>query len=113
MGFFSKEESEKIKLPPAKKERQLCWEKRDIFFACLTANNIDNSLDAKELPKVQSKCGIEKKQFEDNCVKSWVKHFQDKRFSDLTRERYIAKLEAEGAQPFPIKLESTTIKKNN
>ncbi|EGW33724.1 uncharacterized protein SPAPADRAFT_134291 [Spathaspora passalidarum NRRL Y-27907] len=113
MGLFSSStETEKTNFAPAKKERTVCWEKRDLFFDCLTKNNIDNSLDAKELPKVNSECGNEKKEFEASCVNSWIKYFQEKRFNDLTRARYIAKLEAEGAQPIPIKLESSTRKKN-
>lgn len=34
-----------------------------------------------------------------------AKYFQEKRYNDLVRERYIAKLESEGAQPLPFKIE--------
>jgi len=105
MGLFSKEET--TQLPPNKAKRQVCWDARDKFFECLTENKIDNSLDPKEIDKVNSKCGKSKAEFESKCVASWVKYFQEKRFSDMTRQRYIAKLEAEGAQPLPFKLDNS------
>ncbi|KAK6461289.1 putative cytochrome c oxidase subunit Vib [Scheffersomyces coipomensis] len=108
MGFFTKSEEETTSVPPNKAKRQVCWDSRDKFFACLTENKIDNSLDAKILSKVDKQCGDLKVEFENNCVKSWVKYFQEKRFNDLVRQRYIEKLEAEGAKPLPIKLESST-----
>ncbi|CAK7894784.1 cytochrome c oxidase assembly factor 6 [[Candida] anglica] len=105
MGIFAKEE-DKPSLPPNKVKRKECWEKRDLFFECLTANNIDNSLDPKQENKVKSECGALRTEFENKCVASWFKYFQEKRYSDLIRQRYIAKLESEGAQPLPFKLGS-------
>ncbi|ODV79595.1 putative cytochrome c oxidase subunit Vib [Suhomyces tanzawaensis NRRL Y-17324] len=105
MGFFSQNE-DVPKLPPNKSKRKECWESRDQFFECLTKNKIDNSLDPKEQQNVESNCGKLRKEFEGKCVASWVKHFQDKRFNDLTRARYIEKLEAEGAQQLPFKLDN-------
>lgn len=96
---------EKVTYAPGKGKRAKCWEKRDIFFGCLQKHYIDNSLDSKELKKVDRECGKEKKEFEQNCASSWVKYFQEKRYNDLVRERYIAKLESEGAQPLPFKIE--------
>ncbi|CAI5756219.1 unnamed protein product [Candida verbasci] len=105
--FFSNKE--KVELAPNKSDRQLCWDSRDRFFECLSANHIDNSLDQKQLKNVESKCGTTKKEFESNCVSSWIKYFQEKRYNDLIRQRYIEKLESEGAQPLPFKID--TIKK--
>ncbi|CAD1807956.1 Cytochrome oxidase c subunit VIb family protein [Candida parapsilosis] len=104
MPFFSK--GEEVDIAPDKSARFKCWDKRDRFFQCLSENYIDNSLDPKELPKVNEKCGEIKKEFERDCVSSWVKYFQEKRYNDLVRQRYIAKLESEGAQPLPFKIES-------
>lgn len=106
MGFFRKEK-EATKLPPNKTKRAECWDARDKFFECLTKNSIDNSLDSKEIDHVSQVCGKQKSQFENKCVASWVKYFQEKRFNDLTRVRYIQKLEAEGAQPLPFKLDNS------
>ncbi|KAK6198528.1 putative cytochrome c oxidase subunit Vib [Scheffersomyces amazonensis] len=107
MGFFSKSDNEGNAPPPNKAKRQACWDSRDKFFACLTDNNIDNSLDPNQLGNVEDKCGNYKSEFENNCVKTWVKYFQEKRFNDLTRQRYIDKLEAEGAQQLPFKLDNS------
>lgn len=90
--------------PPDKNKRKVCWESRDKFFECLTSNNIDNSLDPKQKDNVEKNCGKLRQEFQNNCVASWYKYFQEKRFNDLTRERYIKKLEAEGAQELPFKL---------
>ncbi|KAK6455373.1 putative cytochrome c oxidase subunit Vib [Scheffersomyces xylosifermentans] len=105
MGFFSRTE-EAPKAPPNKAKRKECWDARDKFFDCLLTNNIDNSLDPKELDNVKSKCGALKNDFEGKCVATWVKYFQEKRYNDLTRQRYIEKLESEGAQPLPFKLDN-------
>lgn len=106
MGLFGKSE-EVPKLPPNKSKRRECWNSRDLFFDCLTENKIDNSLDPKNKAEVTSKCGPLLNDFEKNCVASWVKHFQDKRFNDLTRQRYIDKLEAQGATQLPFKLDNS------
>lgn len=103
MGFFSKED--KVVDPPNKTKRKICWDARDKFFDCLAKNNIDNSLDTKEKSNVETNCGSERKQFENDCVASWYKYFQEKRYNDLRREKYILQLQAEGAQPLPFKLD--------
>lgn len=103
MGLFSKEE--KVVDPPNKAKRKVCWDSRDRFFGCLAANNIDNSLDPKEKANVESNCGEERAQFEKDCVASWYKYFQEKRYNDIRRQKYILQLEAEGAQPLPFKLD--------
>ncbi|EMG49221.1 COA6 Cytochrome c oxidase assembly factor 6 [Candida maltosa Xu316] len=104
MALFTSS-GEKVTFAPGKGERYKCWEKRDRFFECLDKEYIDNSLDSKELPKVNKQCGSQKKEFEGNCATSWVQYFQEKRYNDLMRQRYINKLEAEGAQPLPFKIE--------
>lgn len=110
MGLFSSNNSAEeptVQHPPKRGKRKECWDSRDKFFACLTANNIDNLLDAKVQDKVQSQCGDLRRDFEGKCVELWVKYFQEKRFADLKRARYIEKLEAEGAQPLPFKLDNS------
>ncbi|CAK9437615.1 uncharacterized protein LODBEIA_P19930 [Lodderomyces beijingensis] len=97
--------SAKMDVAPDKASRRKCWDSRDRFFQCLNDNHIDNSLDPAELPKVNEKCAALKKQFESDCIDTWVKYFQEKRFNDIVRKRYIAKLESEGAQPLPFKIE--------
>ena len=102
MGLFNKEEAP-IK-PPNKSKRKECWEARDGFFDCLEKNKIDNSLDPKEEDTVKKNCGDLRDNFQNKCVASWFKYFQEKRYNDLIRQRYIEKLESENAQPLPFKL---------
>lgn len=102
MGFFSNDDVPKA--PPNKSKRKECWDARDSFFECLTQNKIDNSLDPKEEANVLKNCGTLRTDFQNKCVASWFKYFQEKRFNDLIRQRYIDKLEADGAQPLPFKL---------
>lgn len=102
MGLFSKEDQ--VVDPPNKMKRKVCWDSRDRFFDCLVKNNIDNSLDPKVKDSVESNCGPERLVFQDNCVGSWYKYFQEKRYNDIKREKYIQQLEAEGAQPLPFTL---------
>lgn len=102
MGLFAKEE--KLVEPPNKTKRKICWDSRDKFFECLAKNNIDNSLDPAEKANVESNCGAPRAAFQENCVASWYKYFQEKRYNDIRREKYILQLEAEGAQPLPFKM---------
>lgn len=102
MGLFSKEEMPSK--PPNKSKRTECWDARDKFFDCLASNNIDNSLEPKEQASVEKNCGDLRNNFQEKCVASWFKYFQEKRYNDLIRERYIKKLESENAQPLPFKL---------
>lgn len=103
MGLFSKEE--KLVDPPNKTKRKICWDSRDRFFECLTNIQVDNSLDPKQAEKVESQCGQQRAEFQNNCVASWYKYFQEKRYNDIKRQKYILQLEAEGAQPLPFKLD--------
>lgn len=103
MGFFSSSE-DTVKVPPNKSKRLECWGARDTFFQCLTTNDIDNSLDPKEQSKVEQQCGKERTDFKNKCVASWFTYFQEKRYNDLLREKYIKKLQDEGAQELPFKL---------
>lgn len=102
MGLFGNQEQNDM--PPRKNNRLECWNSKDEFFECLTYHNIDNSLDPKEKDNVESNCGTLRNAFQDKCVASWYRYFQEKRFGEIQKERYIKKLEAEGAQPLPFKL---------
>ena len=90
MGFFSK--GEPVVDPPNKTKRKVCWDSRDKFFDCLAKNKIENSLDPKLNEQVESSCGGERVEFQDNCVASWFKYFQEKRYNDISWRQKVPSL---------------------
>jgi cytochrome c oxidase assembly factor 6 len=96
MGFFSK--SEKEYEPPSRNKREQCWESRDLYFACLDKNNIENPLDPAKAKLSDKFCGAEDKQFQKDCVASWVKYFKEKRPFDLKKERMLKEAAENGQE---------------
>jgi cytochrome c oxidase assembly factor 6 len=82
MGFWSSESpahasppkpkisSDGTPIAPDRSERAKCWEARDLYFKCLDAHDIVDSI--KEESKATKECGVENKGFEANCASSWV-----------------------------------------
>lgn len=67
MGWFAG--STKPEEPGAlsRKERQKCWETRDVYFACLDREGVVT-------PGEEGKaCAPENRQYEENCARSWVR----------------------------------------
>jgi cytochrome c oxidase assembly factor 6 len=55
---------------PDRSARDLCYESRDLFYACLDKHDI---LDAnKDDELARQKCPTENAEFERDCAKSWV-----------------------------------------
>ena len=46
---------------PKAEERKKCWDSKDEYWNCMDKNNNDNS-----------KCKIERAEYENNCIKQWV-----------------------------------------
>jgi len=61
--------SEKTEAKPflKKENRQICWDSRDLFFACMQKN--------KDSPE---KCGTQEEAFKASCPPVWHKHFMRK-----------------------------------
>ncbi|KAI0027289.1 cytochrome c oxidase, subunit VIb, partial [Vararia minispora EC-137] len=57
----------------SRQDRAKCWESRDLYFACLDAENV--TVPGKE----GDKCSSAKKGYEQNCAKSWVDYFNKRR----------------------------------
>ena len=55
--------------PPARQDRQKCWESRDVYFACLDAAGV-----LKPGDEAPGTCAKELKMYESNCAKSWVRY---------------------------------------
>ena len=50
-----------------RQDRQRCWDSRDAYFACLDARGVVKPGDEG------TACAAEKKPYEKNCAKSWVR----------------------------------------
>jgi cytochrome c oxidase assembly factor 6 len=68
MGWFSSSKKEET-TAPNREDRQKCWETRDAYYACL------DSVSVVKAGEEGSACAAQKKSYEDNCAKSWVRTF--------------------------------------
>jgi cytochrome c oxidase assembly factor 6 len=70
--------------------RQVCWQARDVYFACLDAHNIalpstrqQLSNDAASLnamrAEIRRHCQRERNALEEHCLASWIRHFEQRR----------------------------------
>lgn len=66
MGWFSR--NDKNEAEPSRQNRQKCWESRDLYFGCLDRLNVIKA------GSEGSACTKEKKLYEGDCAKSWVRH---------------------------------------
>lgn len=107
MGFFSSSPSppapkisaDGTPIAPNRTERSRCWEARDIYFKCLDANNIVDSISDKD--KAEKVCGAAGKGFEGNCASSWVIYFKKRRVMEDKKARTMQELATKGAQELP------------
>lgn len=97
MGFFSSSSTPEPKQDEMRKKstRQLCWDARDKYFACLDKHDIDN--DIIDPKPAQKHCKAEDDVFQQQCISSWVKYFRERRINDIKKNRRIAELEKDGA----------------
>ncbi|CCH43761.1 hypothetical protein BN7_3315 [Wickerhamomyces ciferrii] len=101
MGLFG---GNKEYTPPSRNKREQCWDSRDIFFECLDKNNVINALEDKHADTIKKNCSKEEVNYEQNCAKSWVKYFKEKRVVDFKRAAFLKEMEERGGEqlPFPI-----------
>jgi len=64
-------------------QRELCWEARDEYFACLDKHGDDNKQACAALHDV----------FNERCFASWVKHFEARRAYEAQKRRRLAQLD--------------------
>ncbi|QPG73869.1 hypothetical protein FOA43_001184 [Brettanomyces nanus] len=96
MGFFFT--TVETKEPPNRSKREKCWESRDIYFKCLDRIEVIDPLNQQKKSLIKKECGNEDKQFEKDCVASWVKYFKQKRPFDKKKERMLNDAKNEGAE---------------
>ncbi|KAE9408315.1 hypothetical protein BT96DRAFT_808172 [Gymnopus androsaceus JB14] len=58
-----------------REDRQICWETRDQYFACLDSIGVVKAGDEKN----SGACASENKSYEKNCAKSWIEYFNQRR----------------------------------
>jgi len=69
---------------------------RDIFFECLDKHDI---LDAnKHDAESRQKCPKEVADYEQDCAKSWIKYFKEKRVMEYNRDATIEKIKKDDAE---------------
>lgn len=73
-------------MPPTREEREKCYEARDFYFKCLDVNDSDKSSN-------NSICAVLNRKFNENCLKSWVEHFENEREKEIQRKQTVKRLE--------------------
>ncbi|SMN22062.1 similar to Saccharomyces cerevisiae YMR244C-A COA6 Putative protein of unknown function [Maudiozyma saulgeensis] len=66
--------------------RKQCWESRDIYFNCLNKIDVISPLDPKNKEIIKKNCHKQEIDFEDNCAKSWISYFKEKRVTDYRND---------------------------
>ncbi|ESK95559.1 ymr244c-a-like protein [Moniliophthora roreri MCA 2997] len=74
MWPFSSSKSEEPKAP-SRDDRQKCWESRDAYFSCLDRVGIVRAGDEQS----SGACASESREYEQNCAKSWIEYFNQRR----------------------------------
>ncbi|KAF8637755.1 hypothetical protein AX17_002597 [Amanita inopinata Kibby_2008] len=87
MGWFSRSSSssktEDADVALTRQDRQKCWEARDGYFACLDKVGVIKAGEEKD-----GACAGEKKGYEQNCAKSWIEYFNQRRvIGEAQKER--------------------------
>ncbi|KAK7471234.1 hypothetical protein VKT23_002642 [Stygiomarasmius scandens] len=69
---------------PTRQDRQKCWEARDAYFACLDGIGVVKAGEEKS----KGACTLEAKNYEENCAKSWIEYFNQRRvIADAQKNR--------------------------
>jgi len=66
----------------SRRERTKCWESRDAYFACLDGVGVVKAGEEGEA------CSALATQYEENCAKSWIEYFNQRRIiADRQKDR--------------------------
>lgn len=79
-GFFSSQSpqekaAEEVRSgarTPSRKERELCWAARDVYFSCLDAQGVIDAVNEPGKSTAAAKCKAEEEGFERDCARAWV-----------------------------------------
>jgi len=102
MGLFSSSKPDYT--PPSRNKREQCWDSRDTFFECLDKVDVIDALDDKNKDTIKKNCSKQEQDYENNCAKSWIKYFKEKRVVDFKKAQFMKEMEERGGEqlPFPI-----------
>jgi len=67
--------------------RQKCWDARDAYFRCLGEND-----------EQKDKCIAFKQDFDNNCLSSWVKHFEESRAYKMKISQQYRHIQEQGSK---------------
>ncbi|MCJ1273984.1 hypothetical protein MMC21_001777 [Puttea exsequens] len=84
---------------PNRKSRDVCYQARDAFFACLDRHGIIDSV--REGWKAEKECGAELRGLERECAASWVTYFKERRVMEAKKARTLEQLKKENAERIP------------
>ncbi|KAJ3729943.1 cytochrome oxidase c subunit VIb-domain-containing protein [Lentinula guzmanii] len=78
MWPFSSSKTENTTAIYTREDRTKCWEARDQYFTCLDSIGVLKPGD--ELKSAgEGACSKENKAYEQNCAKSWIEYFNQRR----------------------------------
>ncbi|KAN0138750.1 Cytochrome oxidase c subunit VIb domain containing protein [Lactarius tabidus] len=75
-----------------REDRSKCWEARDAYFACLDAAEVVVA------GTEGSKCAPQRKAYEQNCAKSWIDYFNQRRVLAEKQKPMLAQAATQAAQ---------------
>lgn len=67
MGWFFGSSKSGESTAPSRQGRQICWESRDAYFACLDKVGVIKAGEEKDA------CFADKAKYEKDCARSWVR----------------------------------------
>ncbi|RDB25579.1 Cytochrome c oxidase assembly factor 6 [Hypsizygus marmoreus] len=78
MGWLSGSSKSDEATASSRQDRKKCWEARDAYFSCLDRVGV---VKAGQEGKA---CSTELRKYEDNCAKSWIEYFNQRRSSEAS-----------------------------
>ncbi|KAF8463934.1 cytochrome oxidase c subunit VIb-domain-containing protein [Russula ochroleuca] len=91
MAWFGRSRAEKPNAA-SREDRSKCWETRDAYFSCLDAAEV-------VVPGTEgSKCASQRNAYEQNCAKSWIDYFNQRRVLAEKQKPLLAQAAVQAAE---------------
>ncbi|KAF5342269.1 hypothetical protein D9611_001303 [Ephemerocybe angulata] len=94
MGWFSSSSTKPDEEvgTTTRQNRQVCWEARDAYFACLDTQNVVKA------GEEGSACAAQKKEYEGHCARSWIDYFNQRRVIAEAQKDRLARAAAQAEE---------------